>query len=391
MRVALDARETDAMRPTTIHVLHLASIDGAGEAFGERILHTCRGLEDHDGLREFRGSVAMIGAKGRSAEIASSAAEMGVDFYDVRRFGPCDPTLWFRLGRLVRRLSIDIIHTYDRESRFWALLLQPRCRFRTVANAFEPEVHTWGEKLSREIDHKLLPGFDRVIAANAHLARQLCQLGCRMNQIDVIPEPEEDAHQVDDGMDGHRLREQLVIPDGASLVAIYLHGVDADGAKRMAEAVRYAQGRLGPLYTLGIGPDISRPEIRNALLSSGLAPRLRMYDIGDDLARVCRAVDAMIFTGAQAGPATLEAQGSETPVVATSTTGAREDESKVASGLMVAMDDTSDVGAALVQALGRMKIAKRSALQPDALANCDTEDHERTERLMNSYRRAMLV
>lgn len=179
------------MGPSTIHVLHLASADGAAAIDGERIFQTCRGLENHGGRREFRGSVAIIRPARAKLQLAETANALGVDCYEVRRFGPCDPTLWFRLGTLIKRLSIDIVHTYDRESRFWALVLQPRLRFRTVAKAFEPAATTWSERLSREIDHKLLPGFDRVIAANAQLARQLCQLGCRISQVDVIPEGEQ--------------------------------------------------------------------------------------------------------------------------------------------------------------------------------------------------------
>lgn len=379
------------MRPTTIHVLHVASMDGAGANFGERILQSCRGLENHDGVREFRGSVATIGARKCAAEIARRAGELGVDFYDVRRYGPCDPTLWFRLGRLIRRLSVDIVHTYDRESRFWALVLQPRCRFRMVANAFEPEVHTWGERLSREIDHKLLPGFDRVIAANAQLARQLCQLGCRMSQIDVIPECAAPVSAMDEAAECLRLREQLVIPPSANVVAIYLDGTGVESARRMADAVRYAQGRLGPLYTLGVGPDVARPEIRAALLQSGLAPRLRMYDIGDALGIVCRAADTMIFTGAHAGPATLEARASATPLIATSNTGATGPVAEGFAGLTIAADETSVMGAALVQALGQAKLRKRTTATSGLSHELGAEDHERTERLMGAYRRALLV
>ncbi len=379
------------MGPSTIHVLHLASSTGAGVLYGDRILNTCRGLEDHNGAREFRGSVAMMGPAGKCGAWSAMAAEMGVDFYDVRRYLPFDPTLWFRLGRLMRQLAVDIVHTYDRESRGWALVLQPRLHFRMVANAFEPDVHTWGERLSREIDHKLLPGFDRVIAANAHLARQLCQLGCRINQIDVIPEPETIASTPTIAGDSTRLRGQWVIPENASVVGIYLDGVQADGAQRMAEAVRYAQGRLGPLYTLGIGPDVARPEIRAALLSSGLAPRLRMYDIGGDLSRVCRAVDAMIFAGSKAGPATLEAQGAGTAVVATANTGAEEQMNLPSTGLVVAADDTADVGAALVQALGRKRPSEIDAPQQQMLSQQVSLENERTERLVHAYRRAMLV
>lgn len=379
------------MGPSTIHVLHLASSTGAGRQCGKRILNTCRGLEDHDGAREFRGSVAMIGPAGKCMEISAAAAEMGVDFYEVRRYLPFDPTLWFRLGKLMRRLSVDIVHTYDRASRGWALVLQPRLHFRMVANAFEPDVHTWGERLSREIDHKLLPGFDRVIAANAHLARQLCQLGCRINQIDVIPEPEAVELPLSLEGDWARLRGQWVIPENASVVGIYLDGVQAEGAQRMADAVRYAQGRLGPLYTLGIGPDVARPEIRAALLSSGLAPRLRMYDIGEDLTRVCRAVDAMIFNGVKAGPATLEAQGAGAAVVATSNTGAEEQMNLPSPNLMVAADDTADVGAALVQALGRKKPPGTDPPQQPMSSPQASLANERTERLVHTYRRAMLV
>jgi hypothetical protein len=172
---------------------------------------------------------------------------------------------------------------------------------------------------------------------------------------------------------------------------MYLDGVDVAGAKRMAEAVRYAQGRLGPLYTLGIGPDVARSEIRTALLRSGLAPRLRMYDIGENLPRVCHAVDAMLVAGSKAGPATLEAQASGASVVATMSTGADGMAVKEIEGLIVAEDVTSEIGAALIQGLGKKRPIVAKAIPRTITVDPPAYTAESMDRLVHSYRRAMLV
>lgn len=376
------------MGPSTIHVLHLASASGAAARHARRILATCRGLEDHGGAREFRGSMAIIRRRGETTDLGEDALRAGVECYSVRRYGFFDPTIGFRLAGVIKRLAIDIVHTYDRQSRFWALLLQPRFRFRMVAKAFEPETHNWSEKIALEIDHKLLPGFDRVIAANAQLARQLCRLGCRIGQIDVIPD-----EQIEEAAPTapQRLRAQLVIPERAPVVGLYLDGLNEAGALRMAEAVRYAQGRLGPLYTLGIGPDIGRAEIRKALLSTGLAPRLRMFDIADQLDGVSSSVDALIFAGSGAGPATLGAQTVGVPIVATASTGASEISQSQWNALTITEDSAVAVGAALVQALGRKRQMVAKTTVVSQMRHDYAADAETMERLVHSYRRAMMV
>jgi hypothetical protein len=375
------------MGPSTIHVLHLASANGAAAIDGERIFYTCRGLENHGGTREFRGSVAIIRPARAKARWSEAARRIGVDCYEARRFGPCDPTLWFRLGRFIKRLSIDIVHTYDRESRFWALVLQPRFRFRTVAKAFEPDAHTWGERLSREIDHKLLPGFDRVIAANAQLAQQLCQLGCRLNQIDVIPEATDEIAAEFDARAAATLRRQLVIPDIAPIVGLYFDGATLEEVRRIAAAVQSAETSCGPVHALGIGPDIARAEVRATLIASGIAPRLRMYDIGDSLHGVCKTVNAMLCAGRQAGAGALTAHGHRTPVVATASTGVSGLRTSGAPAWVVADDVPDEIATALNQALASTRTERQDAATT-ALAPMHGES---TDRLVVSYRKALLV
>ncbi len=362
------------MGPSTIHVLHLASATGAAARDVDRIFRTCRGLENHGGTREFRGSVAIIRPGRARGEYSEAAQAQGVDCYETRRCGPCDPTLWFRLGRLIQRLSIDIVHTYDRESRFWALVLQPRFRFRTVAKAFEPEATTWTERLSREIDHKLLPGFDRVIAANAQLARQLCQLGCRMQQIDVIPEGAEEVAAEFRARAAEVLRRQLVIPNDAKMAALYLDGASVEEVLRLAEEVRAAAACNGGLYALGVGPDIARTEIRSALLDSGLSPRLRMYDIGDRLIGLCQAVDVVVCAGKHSAMTTLEAQGSQTPSLCYS---ARQSDRGLLTGALLQLLRTARVGSI--------------APSPERAFASSPGEEDATDQLLHSYRKAMLV
>lgn len=362
------------MGPSTIHVLHLASATGAAARDVDRIFRTCQGLENHGGTREFRGSVAIIRPGRARGAYAEAAQAQGVDCYEARRFGPCDPSLWFRLGNLIQRLSIDIVHTYDRESRFWALVLQPRFRFRTVAKAFEPEATTWTERLSREIDHKLLPGFDRVIAANAQLARQLCQLGCRMQQIDVIPEGAEEVAAEFRVRAAEVLRRQLVIPNDAKMAALYLDGASVEEVRRLAEEIRAAADQHNGLFALGVGPDIARTEIRTALLDSGLSPRLRMYDVGDRLIGLCQAVDVVVCAGNAAAMAALEAQSTRTPSLRFS-------------------PQQTGIGELAGTLLQTIRSARFSVIAPspalDTASSAAEEDP--TDQLLHSYRKAMLV
>lgn len=362
------------MGPSTIHVLHLASATGAAARDVDRIFRTCQGLENHGGTREFRGSVAIIRPGRARGAYAAAAQAQGVDCYEARRFGPCDPTLWFRLGNLIQRLSIDIVHTYDRESRFWALVLQPRFRFRTVAKAFEPEATTWTERLSREIDHKLLPGFDRVIAANAQLARQLCQLGCRMQQIDVIPEGAEEVAAEFRVRASEVLRRQLVIPSDAKMAALYLDGASVEEVRRLAEEVRAASGQNRGLFTLGVGPDIARTEIRAALLDSGLSPRLRMYDIGDRLIGLCQGVDVVVCAGKESAAVALEVQSTRTPALRYSSQYA----------------GIGELAGTLIQTLRTTRVAAIAPNYAQTIALSPGQE-DVTDQLLHSYRKAMLV
>lgn len=270
-----------------------------------------------------------------------------------------------------------------------AMLLQPLFRFSMVATARPHMPADWKARLKVDIDQKILPGFHRVIAANHHLATQLCRLGCRPSQVDVIHGGVDTETFSRHAVRGD-LRRDLNIPADALVVGTIARGATDAELRSIFGARRWAEAELGPICLVVLDEE---PNDRIDRLAAEFDAEGGTYVVGagEHLPRTYAAFDVFVATGSSANPVEgiLEAQSMEVPVVCGNFSGMDEVISNGTTGLVVDAGDSNGFGnairrllknrpeAASMAAAGRLRICQ-SFRTSDSIA-----------QIARTYRRAM--
>lgn len=374
---------------SAIHVLQLACLSETAPARLRSLLQSCRNLlalEDED----LHLSVAVI--RGRSAcddGLAERAAAKGVDYHEIVRRGRLDATVWWRLARLIRRLRVDIVHAHDARTHMLALLAQPWCGFRLVATAQPEDPRDWKHRLSLEVDRKLLPGFDRVIAANNQLARQLCQLGCRRSQVDVI-QSGVDTEQFHRAAVSHDLRGELRIPRDALVLGTWIDELTEDDLKLLAAMRRHVEQQFGPLHLIIMG-DEPPGDAMPAEGSLFDGPRTHALIGHENWPAVYAALDAFVLVGDNRRNVTplLEAQSTEVPVACEHFPSVEEWIDQGTTGLVAEPRNTESLAEAVARLLADRRAAQ-SIASAGRLRICQRHRAiDRLRQIASTYRRVM--
>lgn len=303
-----------AMSDEKIRVLQLCVTSGASLAAERRLLRSCHHFVRSQAAPEMDVSVAFIRSyRQADDELSSLAASLELNYYALKRYGRFDASLLWRLRRLIRRLRIDVVHAHDPQSHLLALLVQPLCGFRTVATAAEGVVQATA---STAVGPKLLPGFHRVIAANKQLAMQLCQLGCRPGQVDVIRTAVDTEVFSRDAVHGS-LRSKLGLAPDAHVVGTNYRLCRGRHLARLVEAIRLAEFSVGPIHLLLFADEPGEPDEPDWGNLERPAERVHQLGVVDSLPEVYAALSLFSIPGGEpdAIRALLEAQSMEVPVI----------------------------------------------------------------------------
>ena len=142
---------------------------------GKTILESYRAI-DHDRfslhLGVFRGA-----ADRGDTPFMTAARAIGMPIHEIRGRGPYDPSLIWRLARLVRDQQFDIVHPHEASSDVIAWCMSAVRRVPIVSTA-----HGWignspKQRLMIDLDKRVLRRFDRVIAVSAKMHRDLQAAG----------------------------------------------------------------------------------------------------------------------------------------------------------------------------------------------------------------------
>lgn len=380
------------MSQPQIHVLHLGAIADGRSALARAVVDRCRRLIGADETARLRVSLGLLRPRRvRLDELAGAAREAGIGCHEVACLGRFDPTLAVRLGLLIRRLGVDLVHAHDPRSHLLALVLQPLLDYRLVASA-EPasdEPRAW--RLSEKVRQNLLTGFDRVIAANHQLARQLCQIGCRPSQVAVIPSGVDTDTYSRHGV-GDDLRRRLGVDAGARVVGVCADVCRGEALWTVCHAVRAAQAILGPMHLLAFGDEASSAEARRIGEECGFGRRIHTVAADDHSPTIYAALDVFVMVGPcqPAGDtALLEAQSMEVPVVCTAAPGVEDLVEDGATGLVARRADPQEIGLAIVELLSDRS---RSAAIASAARLRICQRYSLADRLadvVSTYRRVM--
>ncbi len=304
------------MDDKNIRIVHLCA-DDRRPVVGRSVIERCRRLVQTDEQHEFNVSVVTVRTRKQAKRRTVPETESNIEHREVIRFGRLDPTFMLRLLRLMRSLRADIVHTHDARSHFIALLLQPVVGFRIVATASDdregPRNTTW----IASVDRQLLAGFDRVIVVNNQLAQQLCRIGCRPSQVDVI------QHGVDtQTFSKHAVesdyRSQQGIDIERRVIGICIDPDDTQQQQLVREAVALIEAAIGTVHLIIFDGEASSPTASSMATSELVANRAQVEVVPwpGRTPEVYAAMDLMLVVGGEAGgEAIIEAQSMEVPVV----------------------------------------------------------------------------
>jgi glycosyltransferase involved in cell wall biosynthesis len=259
-----------------------------------------------------------------------------------------------RFGRLVRREHPDIVHGF----LFWAYVLAaPAARL-----AFVPTVlasrrslglfkagkwhYLWLERLTNRLT-------DLVVAnSEAVKADAIRQERLDPDKVLVIHNGV-DLGQFSPGAAAPHVRRELRIPTAAKVVTVVANFIHYKGHEAFLSAwqivVRKLPGSVALL--VGDGPLRLASEARAADL--GVAESVRFLGIRDDVTALLSAADVVVHPSQQEGfsNAILEAMAAGRPVVTTAVGGNSEAVVHEETGLLVPVDDSDAMAAAMLRLL----------------------------------------
>jgi glycosyltransferase involved in cell wall biosynthesis len=379
------------MNHRPIHVAHLTTLSDANAPSQLELVEQYRALTESDVLPLLQTSLVVLNRR-RAAlpdRIARAAqqGQIGVEVVPWRWW--CDPTLPWRLAWRLRQAEVNLVHAHDTTAWLLALLLQPWLGFRMVATA--DLTGRRPETASRVLWRSLLTGFDRVIAANHRLAMQLCRIGCRTSQVEVIP----------NGVDTQRFSRGAVESDfrlhwgldrRARIVGVPGGVLDDDDLRLALAAVRAVQTRLGPLHVIVFGDTAVEPRWARIAEQCGVRPRTHMVAGSDHLPEIYAALDLLLVPAACDGEVDrvmLEAQSMELPLVCSRREGIEDLVEPGRTALVVDQREPQPLADAVIQLLTNAGHG-RALAEAARLRICQRYDlQEHLRHVMHTYEHVM--
>jgi len=298
-------------------------------------------------------------------EIVRRARGAGLPAHGVRMHGILDPRTLWTLGRLLRRLGVQVAVTNQaREIRLVGLSQLGRRGFRLVARRGSPDPikDNWHFRLV--YTHLV----DRLLINCRALVPRVCDTAPWFDRgkVTVLPNGV-DAAALAAAAAPDRLRRELALPAGGLVIAM----VGEVGPRKdqrtllRALAVWRRRGRPGargrPVTLLLAGEGDALPRLRRETRELGLDAMVRWLGFRRDAADVLAAADVVALPSREEGfPNTLlEAMALGRAVVATPVDGIPELVIDGETGLLVPVGDPERLAAALARLLGDDALRRR--------------------------------
>jgi L-malate glycosyltransferase len=326
------------------------------------------------GLDRSRFALA-VGCQRRSGELLAEALALGAPIreYPIRSFKhPATPGQVFRLARDIRRLDIQIVHSFNLYANVFAVPAARLARAPVVIASIR-DIGVYQTAIQKAV-HRFICGFaDRIVVNADAIRRWLLAQGVDGRKICVIP----------NGLDMTRfnairrppsIRADLGLPDEARLVVLVarldpLKGVDdfIEAAARVARLVPSAAflvvGDDGVSRRRGepVADSPYRQRLAGRLDGLGLADRVVFTGCRQDVPALLAETAVSVLPTLSEGLSNtlLESMAAGVPVVATDVGGNPEVVQHGVTGYLVPPRDPPALADAIVKLLADRDLAER--------------------------------
>jgi glycosyltransferase involved in cell wall biosynthesis len=265
---------------------------------------------------------------GEPDPLVKALALQNAPVYSIARRQGLDWDCSERLGRLLQRERVDLLHTHQSGAFLHGLIA--RLFYRRPPVLFTEHERLFLETPSLRwvvMNRMLLEGRDRVVASS-HSVRQALILneGIPSERVDVIYNSIVSPGAADDDWDGQSVRRELGLDGDALLI---LQPARFDPWQNHPLAIRTLEHVVrsipkARLVLVGQGPE--RGMIEELARQRGLEAHVLFPEPRDDQGRLYMAADMVLLTGLGEGvpPALFQALATGLPVVATRVGGVSE-------------------------------------------------------------------
>ena len=370
-------------RPT--RVLELRSVRGTGGGPEKTImLGAARANRDR-----FAVTVCYIrDARDDVFELDARAADLGLDYVEVRERHSFDPAIWRQLTSLIRARHIDIVHAHEYKTDGLAWMMAHRLGVAAVATA-----HGWTGQSRRErwcyypADKAVLARFPRVIAVSSEIKDDLVRHGANANRVDVLLNASDAS--VFQRVEARRAELRRAMGYAEQDVVIGAVG-RLEVQKRfdlLLEALATLRDSHPRLRLVVVGDGSLRSDLEAQAGRLGLADRCEWLGHRLDVADLHHAFDLFVQSSEYEGTsnAVLEAMAMTTPIVATDVGGTREVALDGLHAIIVPSKSVPALVDGIRQALHDPGLARARATAARRRVEVDLSFEARTRRLEQIY------
>jgi glycosyltransferase involved in cell wall biosynthesis len=372
-------------RDSRLHVLELRSVWGTGGGPEKTILHGAA-LANRD---EVTVTVSYIrDQRDQIFALDQRAVDLGVDYYEISERHSFDAAVWRQLCEVVRARHIDIVHSHDYKTDFFAWLLSRRLGIVPIST-----VHGWSGYTLREralyypVGKRLLARFPRVIAVSSLIKEELVRCGTRPERVEVILNAIDSAVFRSDPAARESVRRELGF--GGDHFVIGAVG-RLEREKRfdiLIDAFALVRQRHPTARLVFVGDGSLRADLSARASQLGVSDACLILGHRGDAPSLYQAFDVFVQSSETEGTpnAVLEAMATERPIVATDVGGTRELARPDVEALIVPKHDAP----ALANGIDRIKADPAAAEARTRAARARVESDlsfpARTRRLEKLY------
>jgi glycosyltransferase involved in cell wall biosynthesis len=322
-----------------MNVLQLIS-SGAGFYGAERVLVTLSAELQRMGVNTVVGAFRHR-SRPTHLEVLDRAQRCGLATEEVTYRGRFDRSAIVALQTLVRRHSIDVIHSHEATANFYALLAAGRTPTGLVSTCHSWLINSFKDWMVSVADRATLRGFDAVVVVNERLRKPLDQFRVRPQNI----------HNIGNGIDAGpfvRAADTAIWERGSGeglVVGTVARLAPEKGLHYLLEAaaILIPEYPLTEFVVVGDGPELEALQRHASRL--GIVERVRFPGSFADMPGVYASFDIFVLPSlTEAMPmALMEAMATGTPVVATSVGAVPQMIQQRDNGILIEPADTASL------------------------------------------------
>ena len=322
-----------------------------------RVLHTesslgwggqeNRTLNEMRAMRELGHTMRLACQPG--ARLGARAAEAGFDVDYVRMRGALDLPAILALRRLLRQHRIDVVNTHSgRDTQLAGMAAKSLGLFGAVRPRIVRTRHL-ALPISSRFGYVTLP--DRVVTVSRFVGDHLVSAGVPAERISAVPTGI-DLAPYRDAPPG-TLRDELGLPANAQLVGTVAILRRKKGHAELLEAVPEVLARFPDCHVVFAGDGPQQPNLEARIAELGLGERVHLLGLRRDVPNVLRSLDVFVLPTHQEalGTAFIEAAAAGVATVGTRVDGVPEAIAEGETGLLVPVNDSPAIAAAIVALL----------------------------------------